>query len=270
MAGSTPTVHARLAEINAWLQRQLGGPFPPETNGLWSAGDGREIHTLGIAREGSPAVAVRAVEAAVDALLLHRPWHIGPLPDAIGILVLHEALDVRLTTGHNPWLAARLGFRLGEGIGERDGWPLVTLASRSSPLPLSTLLTCLEKEIGGPQLLWNRPKGDPPIGCIALANAMRPALVTLAARKGAGLYVTGTLRPAARETLDLSGMAAVATGHAATEQWGLRWLARRLARRFGLRIVSLDGSGYTAPWRHYPERDHGFSGSAAGSLDPEG
>ncbi len=232
---------ATLEEMAAWVRATLGDDFPRDTNGVWQAGDGRAVARLGVGLAGNRLTAGQLARAGVDALLLHRPWGLGEVPPGVGVLAVHEALDERLTTGENPWLAERLGFVLGEGIGARRGRPLVSLARRATPMPLGELLARVGEELGEGEL-WNPQPLTVPVQTIALANAMRPALVAVAASQGASLYLTGALRPAARPFLLQTEMAAVGLGHHATERWGLRWLARGLEGTFGVEIVWLDES----------------------------
>ncbi|MCB0076238.1 MAG: Nif3-like dinuclear metal center hexameric protein [Anaerolineales bacterium] len=229
---------ATAAELVHWISTTLGD-FPAATNGLWRAGDGRPLQRLAVALAGSEPVAEAALSASVDALLLHRPWGLGPLPDAVAVIAAHEALDARLTTGHNPWLAARLGFTLVSSIGERDGWPLVAVAERGDAMPIAAFWQRLRTECATWQL-WNDHALPTPLRCIALANAMRPALVRGAAAAGAQLYLTGSLRPSAASALRESGMVAVGLGHAPPERWGLRWLATEIAARFEVAVVELE------------------------------
>ncbi len=218
----------------------LGNDFPLATNGIWAAGDGRRVRRLGMALAGSAQVAEAACRQGVDALLLHRPWQLGPLPPDKGVLVFHEALDERLTTGENPWLAERLGFTLGAGIGERRERPLVSLAHSATALPLGEVMERVRAEGFDQGELWNPQPLDQPVHTIALANAMRPALVAMAASQGARLYLTGTLRPAAEPMLLQTEMAAMGLGAHPIERWGLDWLAATLHSLFRLEIVWLE------------------------------
>lgn len=233
----TPTVK----ELAEWVRHTLGDNFPPETNGIWRAGDRRPVHRLGLALAGSQDVATRAQHKAVDALLLHRPWHLGELSQSIGVLAVHEALDQRLTTGENPWLAQQLGFILGEGIGQRRGHPLVCLAHTDRPSTVEELLTQLREDFPALEV-WNPQPRSQLVRTIALANAMQPQLVTCAAKRGAVLYLTGTLRTAAYSTLMQTQMAALSLGHQAIEQWGLRWLGEAIQQTFSLEVEWLDDS----------------------------
>lgn len=232
-----PTIE-RLAR---WVRHTLGDDFPPDTNGIWQAGDHRPIRRLGIALAGSQEVATQAQYVNLDALLLHRPWQLGELPQNIGVLAVHEALDQRLTMGENPWLAQQLGFTLGKGLGQRRGRPLVSLAHTHQPTTVGEVLTRLGRDF--PKIeIWHPQLQSQIVPTIALANAMQPKLVIEAAEHGAVLYLTGALRTAAHTALMQTKMAAVGLGHQAIEQWGLHWLGRAVQATFGLELVWLDES----------------------------
>ncbi len=228
-------------DLAEWVRHTLGHDFPSNTNGIWQAGDHRPVNRLGIALAGSQDVATRVQQEAVDALLLHRPWQLGGLPQGIGVLAVHEALDQRLTTGENPWLAKKLGFTLGEGIGQRRGHPLVCLAHTDQPSTVGELLTQLREDFPVIEIWHPQPRSQL-VQTIALANAMQPQLVACAAERGAVLYLTGTLRTAAYSTLMQTQMAALGLGHQAIEQWGLRWLGQAIQETFSLELVWLDDS----------------------------
>lgn len=238
----SPSVHLppapTVAELAGWVRARLGAGFVAESNGVWQAGDGRGVRRLGVAVAGSGEVALRAREAQVDALLLHHPWGLGPLPSEMGVLVFLEAFDARLTVGENPWLAAQLGFTLGERIGLWHGQPLLCLAHAAERLTMEELLGRLWADFPRGEV-WNARSPGQVVQTIAFARAMRPALVTIAASKGATLYLTDSLRPAARPLLMQSEMAALGLGHAALDRWGLRWLGAAMSKEFGIEAVWL-------------------------------
>lgn len=227
-----------IEDLAEWVRHTLGDDFPSNTNGIWHAGDRRPIRRLGIALAGSQDVTARAQQTAVDALLLHRPWQLRLLPE-VGVLAVHEALDQRLTTGENPWLASKLGFTLGEAIGQQRGRSLVFLAHTNQVSTVGELLTQLHQDFPGLKI-WNPQPRSQLVQTIALANAMQPQLVTRAAERGAVLYLTGALRDAARSKLMQTQMAALGLGHQAIEQWGLRWLGEAIQQTFDLELVWLD------------------------------
>lgn len=226
-------------QIAAWLRETLGEQFPADTNGVWCAGDGRPICKLGIAAQGSQQIAATAIEAGVDALLLHRPWGLGAIPSEIGVLAVHEALDERLTTAENPWLAAALGFVLSSKLRTPAQRPLLTFATADTPIPAETVMNRL-REWFPPMECWNPLAPDKPVSTIAFAIAMRPALLAIAAERGATLYLTCTLKERAHPFLEQSKLTAIGVGQAAAEQWGLLWLASHLQMAFGIEILWLD------------------------------
>jgi putative NIF3 family GTP cyclohydrolase 1 type 2 len=232
---SYPTIH----HIATWVRATLGDDYPTDTNGVWWLGDERPIQTLGIAIQGNKRIAQRAATAPVDAVLLHRPWGLGNLPTEIGVLAVHEALDERLTTAENPWLADALGFMLSTKIRTTTHRPLLTLATTTTPIAAQTVMNRLE-EWFAPLECWNPIAPDQPITTIAFSTAMRPALLAIAAECGASLYLTGTLKDKVHPFLEQIPIAAVGIGQAAAEQWGLLWLGTHLQMEFGINILWLD------------------------------
>lgn len=226
--------------LAAWVRATLGEHFPQATNGVWQPGDGRAIRRLGLALEGNPETARRAVEQGVDALLVHRPFWLGSFSPETAVLAFHEAVDDRLTTGNNPWLAEALGFRLGETISTQQERPLVCLAHATEPTTIASLLSRLQGQFPDTRFgIWHPAPEADPVHTLALANAMRPVLVAVAAHRGASVYLTGTLRPSAEAALLQSPMMAVGLGHEPIERWGLHWLAAAIQAQFEVEVVPL-------------------------------
>lgn len=221
-----------------WIIATLGDDYPPPTNSIWQAGDGRPIRRLGLAIAGSAAVARQAEALSLDALIVHRPWGLPPLPPERGLIALHEALDDRLTTGRNPWLAKALGFQMTDTL-LVDDRPLLSFAVSERPMTQADVLACLLPWFT-PQL-WNAQPPDTPIAKIVLGLALRPTLLALAAEHGAQLYITGTLRPSVRPFLQHYTYTIVGLGHAPIERWGLCWLGRALQATFNVELFWLDG-----------------------------
>ncbi len=232
---SYPTIN----QIASWVRHTLGDEFPADTNGVWWSGDGRPIRKLGIAVQGSKRIAARATLEGVDAVLLHRPWGMGNLPANIGMIAVHEALDERLTTAENPWLADALGFEVSIKIRTATHRPLLTLATAVTPITVETVMNRL-REWFPPMECWNPAPPEMAITTIALATAMRPALLAIAVDYGATLYLTGTLKDKAHPFLEQSDITAVGVGQAAAERWGLVRLGSHLQMEFGIAVVCLD------------------------------
>ncbi len=232
--------YPQLETIVAWVRETLGEEFPHDTNGVWWAGDGRPIRTIGLALKGSPAIAQAAMDTDVDALLLHRPWGVlDHLPPEIGVIAVHEALDERLTTAENPWLARALGFVLSAKIRTRAHRPLLSIATASHPVQAGVLIERLAEWFPAVDCRMSLPP-DALIETIAFANAMRPALLAIAAECGASVFLTGQLPAKIGPFFEQTPIMVAGLGQQAAEQWGLRWLAFTLERVFGMGIVWLE------------------------------
>ncbi len=171
----------------------------------------------------------------LDAVLIHRPFGLWParLPDGLGVIAAHRALDDRFSVGHNPALAAALGLM-------PDGAPLlykertIGLVGRwPQPLPGAEAEARLAAELGelGRTAAVLGPTPET-VEAVALMGAMTEALVLEAAERGAGLYVTGQLRHPAREAVKRTGMRVLAVGQDRAEAWGLRHLGRLIRERW--------------------------------------
>lgn len=233
-------LYPHLETIATWVRDTLGEEFPHDTNGVWWPGNGRPIRTLGVALKGNAAIAQTAAETHVDAVLLHRPWgvveHLSP---DVGVIAVHEALDERLTTAENPWLARALGFVLTSKIRTRYRRPLISMATTMQPVSAQLFMERLVEWF--PELECRLPlEADTPIYTIAFANAVRPALLAIAAECGASVFLTGKLPEKTHPFFEQSPITAIGLGQQAAELWGLCWLARTLERVFGIDIVWLE------------------------------
>lgn len=194
-------------------------------------GRDRPVSRLGLALEPWTGMEGWIRAEQLDAVLLHRPWRlpIDALPAELGVLATHAPFDERLGFGWNPALAEQLELRELVPLGPRGGTVLGMLGELA-PVPWRSLLGRLEAVFGGIEACHGAPQdADRTITRAAVARAMTPDLVGEAARAGAGVYVTGQIRPAARNAVLATGLAAVAIGHARAERWSLGLLARLLA-----------------------------------------
>lgn len=168
----------------------------------------------------------------VDAVLIHRPFGLWPacLPEGVGVIAAHRALDDRLSLGVNPALAEALGLAP-EGAPFRYKERDIGMVSRlAEPLPGEAVVARIEAELGGVEAA----RGPVPelVEAVALMGAMTSELVAQTAERGAAIYVTGQLRPSTFEAVEASGMHVVAVGKARAEAWGLRHLARLIRERW--------------------------------------
>ena len=214
----------RLVEIVRELDRLLPpSPGRGERTVVAEPGDGRVVRRLGFALEPWPGLAAWTERETLDALVLHRHWGLEPhaLPPGLGVAATHAPFDERLGLGFNPHLARALALADPAPLGERDGLPLGMVGGVEPDFVdrLARVFGGLETVGPGP----SRPRRA------AVARAMTPELVHLAAAADADVYVTGELRATARAAVLEAGIAAVAVGHRRSETWSLGLLARLLA-----------------------------------------
>ncbi|GJG87253.1 hypothetical protein tb265_24340 [Gemmatimonadetes bacterium T265] len=232
---SLPTLDA----LAAFLHDALGADaYPPEERGgvfhapATRVAAGRPLTRLGLALDPWPGLRAWAARGAFDAVFLHRPWRLaqGTLGPEVGVVYAHLPFDEHLTTGDNAPLAAALGFRTREVLGRKQGRPIGMLGD-VSPRPVADALALVTRVFGGVEAVV-LPAPARTVAQVAVVGAMNDALVREAAARGAGLYVTGQLRAAARAAVDETGIAVAAVGHEESERWGLGALADLVGSRW--------------------------------------
>lgn len=209
---------AHLNDLALWLGAHLNEPRP-----LFRPGP-PEVRRLGLALE--PADLPDSPGA--DALFLHRALRLGERLPSLGVLAAHDGFDLQLTTGPNLRLAERLGWREVRPLFWR-GKP-VGITARPPQQEWRAFNAALVAELRGEDSVW--APADPAFLRVALMNAMNPDLLSLACTLGVNVYLTGQLRPSAREHARALGLGVVALGHRRTELWGLRQLAAELEAAF--------------------------------------
>ncbi|HEY0779142.1 MAG TPA: Nif3-like dinuclear metal center hexameric protein [Gemmatirosa sp.] len=215
----------------AYPPAERGGVFRPARDTRDPVS--RPIDRFGLALEPWPGLRAWAADATLDAVFLHRPWRLAPgdLAPSVGVLYSHLPFDAHLTTGDNAPLAAALGFLSRRRFGARDGRPLGMLGD-VRPERAADLVARVVAEFGGDDAVV-LPDPERVVSRVAVVGAMTDALVREAAERGAELYVTGQLRAPARDAVTATRIAVAAVGHARSEQWGLRALARLFRERWG-------------------------------------
>lgn len=207
--------------------------------GVWIATE-RPVRQLALRLEAGRVPYVWAEE--IDAVLIHRPFGLWPaqLPEGLGVLAYHRALDTQLSIGSRP-LADALELALDDEPLRRDGNAIGFVGTRRQPDPLDSVLRRLEGAFGGWEETLNT-ETQRGIHRIALVNAMTDALVRDAIARDADLYLTGQVRGPARQAVADTGIPVVAVGQDRAEAWGLREIGRRLTARWPA-LVIVDQTG---------------------------
>ncbi|MCY7351037.1 MAG: Nif3-like dinuclear metal center hexameric protein [Cytophagaceae bacterium] len=232
-----------LTDLSAFLADYFETPryAPDEQGGIFRSST-RPVRRLGLALEPTAHLNTWAVENALDALWIHRPWKLDleSLPPDLGILFHHLPFDEHLTLGYNPPLATALQLTAPEPIGYKQ-------APDRPPRAIGMLGNVTEHDferwcqtvtdvVGGVESIQAGRAAR--IGRMAVVGAMNTALVEEAAQRGATLYVTGQYRPSASEAVRQTGISVLAVGHRRSEEWGLRALAQMLGNQWpGLQVV---------------------------------
>lgn len=207
--------------------------------GVWRAPAGeRPVEVVGLALEARPGVGGWVEREGIGALVLHRPWKLeevaDPPPVEVGVLAYHLAFDERLGLGFNPWLAEALGLAEPEVLGRKEGRPLGMIGAVGERTAEGVVGGLAERFGGVEETL----PGPGVVGRVAVVGGMTGPLVAEAARRGAGLYVTGQVRQPALAAVRETGIGVVAVGHRRSEVWGLRRLGRLIGERWpGVRVV---------------------------------
>lgn len=170
-----------------------------------------------------------------DALFLHRPFNLpAGLPENVPILAAHGAFDAHLGLGYNLALAGALGLRditpLYRHQPGRAAEKIGMVGALADPASWPALRERLSDDFGGLEVTADNGTGR--IERLAVVGAMTAELVQDAADAGAGAYVTGQFREAARTAAEGRGVAVAAVGHRRSEMWGLRRLAFEIEEAF--------------------------------------
>ncbi len=167
----------------------------------------------------------------LDALFLHRPWHLDvqTLPNDVGILAYHLAFDLNLTFGFNRRLADVLQMTHLAPFAFKDDLPLGMLGTISAT-PVNTFIEYLAETFGARPII--EKSYSETVSRIAIAGAMTDSLIRNAAEQGVGLYITGQFRQPARAAVNETGMVVAVIGHTVGELWGIRTLASLLRERW--------------------------------------
>lgn len=219
--------------------------FDNDQNGVYLPST-RPINRFGLALEPWAGLAEWANAEQLDALFLHRPWHLQPgqLAVDVGIVAYHLAFDECLTLGFNPRLATVLGMSTLEILGEKQGRAIGMIGD----IPAQSFTSysyCVEEVFGGQDEVCVSNKE---VSRVAVVGAMTDTLVREAADRGANVYITGQLRQKAKAAVLETGIAVVGVGHRRCEEWGLRAMSGLLCERWSrLEVILQPGAVNISP-----------------------
>jgi dinuclear metal center YbgI/SA1388 family protein len=233
-----------VAYCDELTHRRQVADFPGANNGL-QLENGGSVTRIGAAVDAGSIPFQKAIEAGVDFLIVHHGmmWnsprsYTGPLYEKLklafdhnlAVYSSHLPLDAHQEFGNNRLLAEALKLKPAEWFLEHEGTPIALLAEGCESR--DQLRTLIEAEFG-PGITAIEYGSSHPRRVAILTGSGRSALPFLR-EHGTDTLITGELRQehftlAQEEKLNL-----YLCGHYATETYGVRALAGRVAAHFGL------------------------------------
>lgn len=240
---------AALTEIVAWLDRYLAieeiEDYPGALNGLQVEGPG-PVAKVGAATDACQATIDAAAQAGCGLLLVHhglfwgdpRPLT-GPTYRRVRRLIearmalygAHLPLDVHDEVGNNVLLAEALGLTVDGRFGRVKSLEDVGVLA-SLDLARDDFASRVADECGTEPTLI--PGGPERVRRVAIVTGGAGSLIGQAVEAGADTFVTGEGRHHTYHEAMEAGINVVYAGHYATETFGVRALAEKLAAEFGL------------------------------------
>lgn len=175
------------------------------------------------------------------------------------LLASHKSFDSALTVGWNAQLAARLGLDVSSALcvqgykGDKDRKIGLIGKIAGGTVRLSTVVERVKAEFAGDGDVYEPPTppgtepSEPSISTVAIMNAFHPAELsrvlamiseaTPHTRSSEVLYLTGAAREHGLKAASEADVTAICVGHKPCEEWGIRFLAEQLRKKWpALRI----------------------------------
>jgi dinuclear metal center YbgI/SA1388 family protein len=213
-------------------------------NGLQLANDGT-VTRIGAAVDAGEATLRMAAEAGVDLLLVHHGLFWAGLQPLTGpvyrktalairanvaVYSAHLPLDVHPELGNNALLAKAIGVPLTEPFFFEKGRFIGLKAALA--IPMAELVTRVETAVAGPVKVF--PGGPEITEDIGVVTGGAGAEIYKAAGEGVDTFITGEGPHWAAIAAEELGVNLILAGHYATETFGVKALAERVATEFGL------------------------------------
>ena len=249
-----PQPEAELAGITAYLDALLDIPafpdYPNAFNGLQLENSGR-ITKIGAAVDSGLKVIEMAVAEGVDLLLVHHGLFWGGSAPVTGVAYkklakainanlavysAHLPLDAHPEIGNNALFAAELELYPVQPFFEFKG--RFVGCSAQVEIDYGSLLARLEKRFG--QKVWHCHAGPDEVRKIGIVTGGAGSELAQAKAVGIDTFVTGEGPHHTFTLAEELGINLVYAGHYATEMSGVKALADRVAKQFGLSWVFLD------------------------------
>jgi dinuclear metal center YbgI/SA1388 family protein len=224
--------------------------YPNALNGLHLQNDGR-VTRIGAAVDASEAVIEMAISGQVDLLLVHHGLFWGGLTRVVGpqfrklkraisanlaIYSAHLPLDLHPEVGNNVRLARALKIGAPEPFFLHEGQHLGVAIS--AQINRDELIDRLKEVLA--RELWVCPGGPAEVRRVGILTGGAGGQIEKAAKEGVDTFVTGEGPHHTFSLAEELGMNLIYGGHYATETFGVRALAERIASQFRLPWSFLD------------------------------
>lgn len=181
---------------------------------------------------------------------LHRPFNLDGRSVRRGTLIIssHASFDELLTVGWNTALAERIGMDVGNALCVQgykgDPERRIGIVGQVSMLR-DLLLHRIQEEFGDMELAYDGVSDE--IRAVAIMNAFHEdevhRVLEMAMQRGWAatdddapgkhiLYLTGQPRVGGLQAAKALGMAVACVGHRQAEDWGIRYMAKKLRTTF--------------------------------------
>lgn len=231
--------------LEALLEPEKVSDYCP--NGLQVEGK-REIRRMGTAVSASLATIEAAVEAGIDALIVHHglywkglsPVICGPMRRKVALLLQNEIslfgyhlpLDMHREVGNN-WSAARdLGWD------SLDSFEEIGVKGRFSRRPIDQFVEELQRYYDHPAHV--ALGGESQVASAALISGGSHRSIGAAVAAGVDCFITGSFDEPQWHIAAEEGIHFIAMGHSASERVGPKALANHLGKSFDLAVEFLD------------------------------
>jgi len=195
----------------------------------------------------------RAIDSKAQVLFVHHGlfWGKGArlegsLLERVRLLVdsdlalyaCHLPLDKHPQVGNNAVLARMLGLSELEGFGDYHGLKLGFQGKLEPSIGIEEAVRRILPDGSAPRCVI--PAGEREIRRAAVVSGGAPFESLQAIAAGLDLYVTGEPSHSVYHAILEGGIAFLAAGHYATEIWGVKAVAERLARETGVQTLFID------------------------------
>ena len=246
-----------LSELDAWcrsfLEIEAFRKIDDSLNGIQVGRREGPVTRVAFAVDACAETIRRAAEEKAQVLFVHHGFFWGSpariqgallervralLDRDMALYACHLPLDAHPEYGNNAVLARMLGLSEVKPFGVYKGIALGFRGSLDPPVSLEEAVRRILPDGSEPRTVL--PFGPGGIRSAAVVSGGAPHELVEAVEEGVDLYVTGEPSHSVYHAAQEAGINFVAAGHYATEIWGVRAVAEKLARETGVETVFLE------------------------------